>query len=455
VTGKDSAPASGKGFAGGNRSLRGAAMLRALHSRNYRLYFAGQGVSLIGTWIQTIALTWLVYTLTHSAFLLGLVGFSAQIATFLLAPVAGVVADRLNRHRLLVATQSLFTVQALLLGLLVLSHTVAVWHILVLSAFLGVVNAFDMPTRQAFVVEMIEDRGDLPNAIALNSSMFNGARLVGPAVAGILIAAVGEGVCFLVNAGSYLAVIVALLAMRGTPHRIRATPRHVWTELREGFVFTFGFAPTRAIILLLALISVAGMPYATLMPIFAAQILHGGPSTLGFLAGSAGVGALVGAIILASRRTVLGLGRWIPTACTAFGSALIAFSFSRWLPLSLVFLSVAGFGMITHMASSNTILQTIVDDSTRGRVMSFYTMAFVGMAPFGSLLGGALASRIGAPWTVALGGLVCLGGAAVFARKLPELRRLVRPIYRERGIIPEVVTAVQVATDATARSERR
>lgn len=429
------------------------ATFRAFGSRNYRLYFAGQGISLIGTWIQTIALSWLVYSLTHSAFLLGLVGFSAQIATFLLAPFAGVVADRLNRHRLLVVTQTLFMVQALVLGTLVLTRAITVWQIVLLSVLVGTVNAFDTPTRQSFVVSMIENRDDLPNAIALNSSMFNGARLVGPAIAGILIAAVGEGVCFLINAGSYLAVIAALLAMRVTPRAPRGQRRRVWHELREGFAYTFGFAPTRDIILLLAVVSLVGMPYATLMPIFAAQVLHGGASTLGFLSSAAGVGALAGAVVLASRRSVLGLGRWIPAACTAFGMALIAFSLSRWLPLSLLFLAVAGLGMITQMASSNTILQTVVDDEWRGRVMSFYTMAFIGMTPFGSLLAGALASRIGAPRTVMLGGIICLLAAAAFARRLPELRRLVRPIYRERGIIPEVATGVQAA-DAASPSGR-
>ena len=433
----------------------GGAMLRSLRSRNYRLYFAGQGISLIGTWIQTIALSWLVYTMTQSPFLLGLVAFSAQIPTLLLAPVAGVVADRVNRHRMIVATQTLFALQAALLAALVLGGVIAVWHIVALSALLGVINSFDMPTRQAFVVALIENRDDLPNAIALNSSMFNGARLVGPAVAGILISLVGEGVCFLINAGSYLAVIAALLAMKMAPWTPSGEARPVWRELRDGFAFTFGFMPIRNIILLLALVSVAGMPYTTLMPVFAAKILHGGASTLGFLSGSAGVGAVAGAVTLASRKSVLGLGRWIPAACAVFGLALIGFSVSRWLPLSLAALAVAGLGMITHMAASNTILQTIVDDSRRGRVMSFYTLAFIGMAPFGSLLGGALASHIGAPATVALGGAVCLVGAAVFARRLPAIRRLVRPIYRERGIIPEVATGMQVASEAAVRSERR
>jgi MFS family permease len=448
---EDRAPKSPRPTGSGNAARNG--VFRALGSRNYRLYFTGQGISLIGTWIQTIALSWLVYSLTHSAFLLGLVGFSAQIATFLLVPFAGVVADRLNRHHLLVLTQTLFMVQAFVLGMLVLTHAITVWQIVLLSVLLGTVNAFDMPTRQSFVVSMIENRDDLPNAIALNSSMFNGARLVGPAIAGVLIAAVGEGVCFLINAASYLAVIAALLAMKVTPPVLRRERRRVWHELREGFVYTFGFAPTRDIILLLAVVSLVGMPYATLMPIFAAQILHGGASTLGFLSSAAGIGALAGAVVLASRKTVLGLGRWIPVSCAAFGLALIAFSWSRWLALSILLLAVAGLGMITQMASSNTILQTVVDDEWRGRVMSFYTMAFIGMTPFGSLLAGALASRIGAPFTVMLGGIICLLAAAAFARRLPEIRRLVRPVYRARGIIPEVATGVQAA-DAVAPSAR-
>ncbi|MDD5563755.1 MAG: MFS transporter [Thermoanaerobaculaceae bacterium] len=439
--------------AGGGRGAGAGAMLRALKSRNYRLFIAGQGVSLIGTWIQQIAMSWLVYTLTRSAFLLGVVGFSSQIGTFVLSPVAGVVADRLNRHRLLVLTQSLAMAQALAIGVLVLVHAVAVWQIVVLSLFLGIVNAFDMPARQAFLVEMIEDRADLPNAIALNSSMVNGARLIGPAVAGLLIAAAGEAACFLINAASYLAVIAALLAMRIPAHAPRGPARRVWPELREGFAYTFGFAPIREIILLLGLASVAAMPYATLMPIFAVQILHGGASTLGFLSGAAGVGAFIGAIALASRRSVLGLGRWIPIACGGFGAALIGFSLSRSLPLSLVLQAGAGLAMLTHLAVSNTILQTLVGDEWRGRVMSFYAMAFMGMMPFGSLLAGALAHRIGAPHTVMLGGAVCIAGAALFAWRLPVLRRLVRPVYLERGIVPEVAAGIAAATRVSS-SER-
>jgi len=424
-------------------------VLRALASRNYRLFMAGQGVSLIGTWIQQVALSWLVYTLTKSAFLLGLVGFSSQIGSFVLSPVAGVVADRFDKHRLLVLTQSLAMLQALLIGILTLTHTVAVWHIIALALFISVVNAFDMPTRHAFFVEMIEDRAALPNAIALNSSMVNGARLVGPAVAGLLIAAVGEGICFLINSASYVAVIAALLAMRIVPRGQDREERHIWRELVDGFAYTFGFRPTRDILGLLALASVAAMPYSTLMPIFAAQILHGGASTLGFLSGATGVGAFAGAVALASRRSVVGLGRWIAVSCAGFGVSLIAFALSRSLPLSLLTLVFAGLTMITHLAASNTILQTVVDDRWRGRVMAFYSMAFVGIAPFGSLLAGSLAHRIGAPRTVMLGGAVCIVAGAVFAARLPGMRRLIRPIYRQRGIIPEVAEGIDAAAEGS------
>jgi len=451
MTSEDRVPTSFRPAGGGRTGA--SVMLRALRSRNYKLFIAGQGVSLIGTWIQQIALSWLVYTLTHSAFLLGVVGFSSQIGMFVLSPVGGVVADRVNRYRLIVATQSLAMAQALAIGVLVLAHAVAVWQIVALSLFLGVVNAFDMPARQALLVDMIEDREDLPNAIALNSSMVNGARLVGPAVAGLLIAAAGEGVCFLINAASYLAVIAALLAMRIAPRGPHGRSQRIWHELREGFAYTFGFAPTREILLLLALVSVAAMPYSTLMPIFAVQLLHGGASTLGFLSGASGVGALAGAVMLASRRSVRGLGRWIPIACAGFGAALIGFSYSRSLPLSLLLQAGVGLAMITHLATSNTILQTIAGDEWRGRVMSFYGMAFMGMMPFGSLLAGALAHRLGAPRTVMLGGAVCIAGAAMFAWRLPALRRLVQPIYRERGIIPEVAAGIEVATEGSG-SER-
>jgi MFS family permease len=421
--------------------------IRALKRRNFKLFFGGQIISLVGTWMQRIAMGWLVYRLTNSPFMLGAVGFAGQIPTFLLAPLGGVFADRWDRRRVLVVTQTLAMVQALVLSVLVLTGTVVIWHIFVLSMFLGVINAWDMPVRQSFMIEMVEKKEDLSNAIALNSSMVNSARLLGPSLAGILIAAVGEGTCFLLNGISYLAVIAALLAMNVTA---KASPRQgtrVWGGLTEGFHYSFGFAPIWSVLLLLALVSLMGMPYTVLMPIFAKEILHGGPHTLGFLMGASGVGALVGAVYLASKKSVLGLGKIIPIAASLFGLGLIAFSLSRLLGLSLMMMIVTGFGMIVAMAASNTVLQTIVEDDKRGRIMSFYTMAFMGMAPFGSLLAGFLASRIGAPDTLLLGGIACLLGAAVFAMRLRALRRLVRPIYVQAGIIPEIAAGIQNVTE--------
>jgi len=401
-------------------------ILRSLHYRNYRLFFGGQGISLIGTWIQNIAMSWLVYSLTNSALLLGIVGFAGQIPTFLLTPFAGVLVDRWNRHRILVVTQTLAMLQAFILALLVLTGNVTVWHIIPLSVFLGLVNAFDIPARQTFVVEIIENRKDLGNAIALNSSMFNGARLLGPSIAGVLIATVGEGICFLLNGISYLAVIAALLAMRVTPKKVEIKKSHILHGLKEGFFYASGFAPIRYILLLLSLISLVGMPYAVLMPIFAKEILHGGAHTLGFLVGFSGTGALVGAVFLASRKSAGGLVKNIPLATGIFGVGLIVFSQSRVLWLSLLLMLITGFGMMVQMASSNTLIQTVVDDDKRGRVMSFYTMAFMGMAPFGSLLAGGLASKIGAPNTLLIGGIATILGAIVFAVRLPFLEEALR-----------------------------
>ena len=423
--------------------------LRALEHRNFQLFFGGQSISLIGTWMQRIALGWLVYHMTNSPFLLGVVGFAGQIPTFLLAPFAGVFADRWNRHRILIVTQSLAMVQALVLSLLVLTGTVVIWHIMVLSIFLGTINAFDTPARQSFLVEMVEKKEDLSNAIALNSSMVNVARLLGPSLAGILISVVGEGLCFLLNGVSYLAVIAALLAMKIKKRETKHQPSKVWAGLREGFAYAFGFSPIGAVLLLLALMSFMGMPYTILMPVFARDVLHGGPHTLGFLMGASGVGALGGALYLASRKSVLGLGRLISVATALFGIGLVAFSHSRLLALSIPLMFITGFGMIVEMAASNTVLQTIVEDDKRGRIMSFFTMAFMGMTPFGSLFAGFLASRIGAPNTLLIGGLACLAGAAAFALKLPALREVARPVYVKMGIIPEVVSGIQSATELT------
>jgi MFS family permease len=428
--------------------------LRALEHRNFRLFFGGQSISLIGTWMQRIALGWLVYRLTNSAFLLGVVGFSGQIPGFLLAPFAGVLADRWNRKKILLVTQTLAMIQALLLSILVLTGTVAIWQIILLSLFLGTINAFDTPTRQSFMVEMVEEKRDLSNAIALNSSIVNSARLMGPSIAGLLIGVVGEGLCFLLNGISYLAVIAALLRMRVKPNHSRPQRSRVWAGLKEGFAYTFGFSPIRAVLLLLGLVSLTGMPYTVLMPVFARDFLHGGPYVLGFLMGASGVGALAGALYLASRKSVLGLGKLIPVATTLFGIGLIAFSHSRVLLLSLVLMLVAGFGMIVEMAASNTVLQTIVDDDKRGRVMSFYAMAFMGMVPFGSLLSGFLASKIGAPNALLIGGLACVAGAAAFAVKLPALRERARPIYVRMGIVPEVITGIQSASELTSPDKK-
>jgi MFS family permease len=412
-------------------------IFRALSHRNYRLFFGGQSISLVGTWMQQIAINWLVYRLTNSALLLGVVGFTSRIATFLLASLAGVLADRWNRHRVLVITQTLSMIQAMVLAVLVLTGTIAVWHIIVLSLLLGLINALDIPTRQSFIVDMIEKREDLGNAIALNSSMANGARLIGPSVAGILIATLGEGMCFLLNGLSFIAVVVALLAMKITPKNREIQNSHVLRGLKEGYSYAFGFAPIRSVLLLLALVSLMGMPFTVLMPIFAEKILQGGPKTLGFLLGATGVGAIAGSIYLASRKSVVGLGRIVVISSNLFGIGLVAFSLSRVFWLSLLIMLVIGFGMMVQMASSNTILQTLVEEEKRGRIMSFYTMAFMGMVPFGSLLAGSLANMIGAPNTVMMGGIACILGSVLFAKKLPTLREMVHPIYIEKGIVSE------------------
>jgi MFS family permease len=409
---------------------------RSLRHRNYRLFFAGQSISLIGTWLTRIATSWLVYRLTGSALLLGAVGFAGQIPTFLLAPFAGVWVDRWNRHRVLVFTQVLAMVQSALLAALALTGRITVVDVLLLSVLQGAINAFDIPARQAFVVQMIEDRADLPNAIALNSSMVNAARLIGPSVGGILIAAVGEGWCFFLDAVSYLAVIASLVAMRVTPREARRVDTHVWADLHEGLRYVAASMPIRSVLLLLAVVSLMGVPYTILMPVFASSVLHGGPHTLGFLMAASGMGALSGALYLASRSSVLGLGRIVALSAGAFGVGLVLFSYSRWLALSLPLMLLTGLGMMVQMASSNTILQTIVDEDKRGRVMSFFAMAFVGTAPFGSLLAGALADRIGAPRTLLFGGASCIAGAIAFTRALPRIRELVKPIYQRLGILP-------------------
>ncbi len=416
---------------------------RAMRHRNFRLFFGGQSISLIGTWMTRIATAWLVYRLTGSAWLLGIVGFAGQIPTFLLAPFAGVWVDRLNRRQVLVVTQSLAMVQSLALAALTLSHRIHIAEILWLSVFQGLINAFDMPGRQAFMVQMIEDRQDLGNAIALNSSMVNMARLVGPSLAGLVIAGFGEGYCFLIDGISYVAVIVSLLMMRLPKFIVKPTIVPLIGQLKEGWTYVSQFAPVRTILLLFAVVSLMGMPFTVLMPIFAVKVLHGGPHTLGFLMGAVGTGALVAAISLAMRKSVLGLGRVIAISAAIFGAALIAFGTSRMLWLSLLLMLITGYGMMMGMAASNTIIQTIVPEDKRGRVMSYYTMAFVGMAPFGSLLAGGLAHLVGAPVTLMVTGAFCIAGAGWFATQLPNIRLHIRPIYRDMGILPpELVAAM-------------
>jgi MFS family permease len=420
--------------------------VRALRSRNYRLFFTGQTLSLIGTWMTRVATSWLVYRLTNSALLLGLASFAGQVPAFFLAPLAGVWVDRWDRHRTLVWTQILSMLQSFALAALALAHIITVWEIILLSLAQGLINAFDMPTRQAFVIQMVERREDLGNAIALNSSMVNATRLIGPALAGVLIAAVGEGYCFLTDGVSYIAVIVSLLLMQIRVQQARAGARRVMAELHEGWRYVASSVPIRSILSLLALSSLVGMPYTVLMPIFASKILHGDAHTLGFLMAATGVGALASAMLLAVRKSVLGLGRMIGISAAIFGASLIAFSFSRMFWLSMLLLPFTGFGLMQQMAASNTILQTIVDDEKRGRVMAYYAMAFQGMAPFGSLLGGAVAGRIGAPATLVIGGAICLAGSVWFTRLLPTIRDFIRPIYRQLGILPELAMGVQQAS---------
>jgi MFS family permease len=416
---------------------------RSLRHRNFRLYFGGQSISLIGTWMTRLATSWLVYRLTGSAFLLGVVGFAGQIPTFIFAPFAGVWIDRLDRRQVLLVTQILAMVQSLALAGLTLARHINIHEIIWLSAFQGLINAFDMPARQAFLVQMVEDKQDLGNAIALNSSMVNLARLVGPSLAGAVIAVSGEGICFLIDGVSYIAVIASLVAMRLPQGIVKPSADSMLAQLKEGWAYVSGFAPVRTILLLFAIVSLMGWPFTVLMPIFAANILHGGPHTLGFLMGVVGIGALVSAISLALRKSVLGLGRMIPIATASLGVGLILFGMSRMLWLSLLLMLVCGFGMMQQMAASNTIIQTIVEDSKRGRVMSFYAMAFVGMAPFGSLLAGGMAHAIGAPRTVMLSGVCCVAGAAWFVTQMPTIRRLIRPIYVDLGILPAVDAAMQ------------
>ncbi len=427
---------------------------RALSHKNFRLFVSGQSLSLIGTWIQQVAVTWLVYRLTNSAFMLGIVGFSGQLPLFVIAPFAGVLADKANRHKLLLYTQSLALLQALILSFLVFTEAVQIWQLIVLSIILGIINAFDMPIRQAFVVEMIDNKKeDLGNAIAFNSSMVNAARLVGPSIAGILIATAGEGWCFLINALSFSAVVVSLLKMKVEPVKIKFRQSNVFKQLSEGFSYTFGFAPIRYLIVLLSIVSLVSTSITLLAPVIAKEYLGGDAGTFGFLMSAYGSGALLGAFYLLNKKNVLGLGKLIGIAVLLFGISLVAFSFSRIFAVSIVIMAAAGLGMMLHIASTNTLLQTLSEENKRGRVMSFYSMAFRGMSPFGSLIAGGLGSSIGAPAAILASGAVCLTSAVFYLVKLPLIRDLVRPIYRNMGILPQIAEGVEQATNPTVKSE--
>jgi MFS family permease len=411
---------------------------RALRFRNFRLFVSGQAISLIGTWMTRIAIAWLVYRLTKSPWMLGAVGFANQIPMFLLAPVAGVVIDRVDRHRLLTWTQVLLMIHALLLAGLTLGHLISMPMLFALSAVQGLINTFDMPTRQSFFVQMVEGRDDLSNAIAINSSMFNAARLVGPSIAGLLIAATSEGWCFLVDGISYAAVIASLLMIRIDRAGLTPAKDGVVTQLREGWRYVSHSIPIRSILAMFIVVCLMGWPFTVLMPIFAAQVLHGGAHTLGFLMGALGLGALIASIHLAMRRSVRGLAGKLPVAALIMGGALICFGFSHWLSLSLVLMLAAGFGLLLCTISANTILQTLVHEEMRGRVVSYYTMVLEGMAPWGSLIAGAMASKIGASRAVMVSGVACILGGLWFWSRLSGIRAAMRPMYEHLGIVPKL-----------------
>ncbi len=466
-----------------------ASTFRALNHRNYRLFFGGQGISLIGTWMTRVATSWLVYEITGQDWILGIVSFAGQIPILIVAPLAGAWVEQANRYRILIATQALSMIQSFALAALSLSHMIDVWQIIVLATFQGLINAVDTPARQAFLVEMIEDRRDLSNAIALNSSMFNGARLIGPSIAGLLYAEVGAGYCFLIDGVSYIAVIAALLAMRVKPHIDRPRQHNIWHDLVEGFIYVYRLTPLRAIFLLLGLVSVFGVPYGTLMPVFAdaiardevghdvradvptrsgvagrpkSELSAAGARIYGFLLAATGTGALCGALFLASRSSIVGLGRVIAYNATMFAISVIIFAFSRWLWLSLLTSFTAGFGMMAHMAASNTIVQTVVDDDKRSRVMGFYTTTVLGMTPIGSLFASGLVvllnrtlrttgGSLGAGYTVAIGGAISLAGAIYFFVRLPALRKAARPMLERAGVLPQIATGLE-STELGARA---
>ncbi len=410
---------------------------RALKNRNFRLFFIGQGISIIGTWMTRMAISWLVYRLTGSALLLGIVGFASQIVPFLLLPLAGAWVERMDRHKLLIWTQIAAAIQSFMLAALTLGHIVTIWDVIALSALQGLINAFDAPGRHAFFVQMIEDRNDLGNAIALNSTMVNGALLLGSALAGVTIGLAGEGGCFLIDGISYVAVIASLFMMKIKPMEVAHTADNLFRQIREGWDYVRNFSPIRTILLLFSIVLLMGYPYMVLLPIFAGHVLHGGPYMLGWLTAASGLGALISALSLAFRKSVVGLIRMIQLSSAALGLALILFGFSHQFPLSLLLMGFAGFGMMQSVSASNTVIQTLVPEDKRARVISYYGMAYFGSAPIGSLLAGALAEKIGAANTIIITGIFCFLGSLWFSLQMPKIRTVMRPIYQEMGLLPE------------------
>jgi MFS family permease len=425
-----------------------ADMFRALRHRNYLLYFIGQGISLVGTWMQRIAIAWLVYRITGSALLLGAVDFAGQLPIFFLTPFAGVIADRYNLKKIMIITQVLFMVQALIMAYLVLTNTIQMWQIFALSIFMGLINALDTPVRQAFLVSVVDDRNDLGNAIAMNSAIFNGARLIGPSIAGIAIAAMGEGVCFLVNGLSYIAVIIALFMIKIVVEEHKADGNQdIFRQLKEGIVYAFGFRPIRDVLIIVTVVSLVVFPYMMLMPVFVKDVLNEGAQTMGFLMAASGFGALTAAVYMASRSSLQGFWKTIPVAISILGIGLFALSFAKHVLVSMILLYVIGLGLVVFVSTINTLLQTIVEDDKRGRIMSLYGTALLGVTPFGSMLAGVIVNKTGAPVMLMIAGLVCIASAVVFALRLPLLRSSIIPLYRELGIVKNLEPPVSASVE--------
>ncbi len=411
--------------------------LRAFRHRSYRLFFCGQSVAVLGNWIQFLAMSWLVYRLSGSAWLLGVTGFAGQIAILVLAPFGGLWADRFDRRKLLIWTQTAAMIPGFALAALAYTDAIEIWHVVLMASLFGIIMAIDVPARQSFTPEMVPAREDLASAIAFNALMQNGGRMLGPTIAGLLIAVSSEAVCFLVNGASKIAAVTTLMMMTVTPGARPSASSSIWSGLREGVAYTWNSVPLRLLFPVVAAVSFMSSPYQTLMPIFAAEVFAGGADTLGFLIGAAGLGGIAGMLLLASRKDVRGLLNWIAGSALVAGATLVVFAYSTSLALSLATIAVVGLTTLTVAMGVSTIVQTIVEDRMRGRVLGLFVVAFLGMFPLGSLAAGAVASSIGATHTLAAGGVACMLTALWLWRRLPELRSHIRPIYVKLGIIQQ------------------